>query len=99
MVSSVSLQATHLVVYAHIKLSPLITNVVTDNFATGFKGNMGNKGAVKVKFKLAETSLCFITIHCHSGQEGVVQRNQDIHNTLEKFVNPKHKPSKNQIMP
>ena len=69
MVTSVSLQATHLVVFAHIKLSPLISNVVTDNVATGMKGSMGNKGAVKASFKLAETSMLFICAHCHSDQD------------------------------
>ena len=67
MVSSVSLQATHLVVYAHIKLSPLITDVTTDSLATGLKGSMGNKGSVKMNFKLAETTMTFINSHLHSG--------------------------------
>ena len=45
-VSSVCLQATHLVIFAHKKLSPLISEVETDFIATGFKNMMGNKGAV-----------------------------------------------------
>ena len=67
MVSSVSLQATHLVVFAHLKLGPLISSVSTDSVATGLKGNMGNKGSVKVSFKLAETSITVINSHLHSG--------------------------------
>ena len=67
MVTSQSLQATHIAVFAHIKLTPLITNVVTDNVPTGLKGSMGNKGAVKVHFKLAETAMTFINSHLHSG--------------------------------
>ena len=88
MVSSVSLQATHLVIYAHIRMIPLITEVKTDNVATGLKGNMGNKGAVKVSFKLAETAISFITAHCASGQDKVAQRNANIKTIVEKFVNP-----------
>ena len=72
MVSSVSLQATHLVAYSHIRLTPLISSVMTDSIATGLKGSMGNKGAVKLHFKLAETAMTFINCHLHSGQDSVV---------------------------
>ena len=71
MVSSVSLQATHLVVFAHLRLAPLISAVTTDSVATGLKGSMGNKGSVKVSFKLAETSITCINSHLHSGQDEV----------------------------
>jgi len=69
MLHSVSLQANYLVVFAHIRLHPLVTAVESDNIATGFKNMVGNKGAVKISFKLAETSLCFINAHFHSGQD------------------------------
>ena len=88
MVSSVSLQATHLVVFAHLKLGPLISSVSTDSVATGLKGSMGNKGSVKVSFKLAETSFTVINSHLHSGQDEVVQRNKDIKLILKKFIEP-----------
>ena len=88
MVSSVSLQATHLVVFAHLKLGPLISSVSTDSVATGLKGSMGNKGSVKVSFKLAETSITVINSHLHSGQDEVVQRNKDIKQILKKFIEP-----------
>jgi len=68
MISSVSLQATHLVVFAHITLIPLISEVSHDDIATGFKSMMGNKGAVTVRFKLGHTSLRIINAHFHSGQ-------------------------------
>ena len=48
LVSSVSLQATHLVVFAHIRLSELITQVESSSVATGFGDLVGNKGATKV---------------------------------------------------
>ena len=67
MISSVSLQATHLVVFAHIALIPLITEVSYGDFATGFKKMMGNKGAVSVRFKVGQTSIRVINAHFHSG--------------------------------
>jgi hypothetical protein len=53
MISSVSLQATHLVVFAHIQMIPLISQISHDDYATGFKNTMGNKGGVTIRFKLA----------------------------------------------
>jgi phosphatidylinositol-bisphosphatase/inositol-1,4,5-trisphosphate 5-phosphatase len=50
MISSVSLQATHLVVFAHMAIIPLITDVSIADYATGFKNMMGNKGAVTIRF-------------------------------------------------
>jgi endonuclease/exonuclease/phosphatase family metal-dependent hydrolase len=47
---------------------------------------MGNKGAVKISFNLAETKLCFINAHLHSGQSEVKQRNKDINTILNKFL-------------
>ena len=43
MITSVSLQATHLVIFINKRLSPLVSNVETDFIATGFKNMMGNK--------------------------------------------------------
>jgi hypothetical protein len=48
LVHSVSLQATHLVVFASIKIAHLIWDVSSKELALGFKGTMGNKGAVSV---------------------------------------------------
>ena len=67
MISSVSLQATHLVVFAHINLIPLITEVTHDDYATGFNKMMGNKGSVTVGFTLGTTSIRVINSHFHSG--------------------------------
>ena len=67
MVGSVSLQATHLVVFAHVKLIPLINKVQTDTVATGWGSMMGNKGAVKVEFSIAGKKLVFVNAHLHSG--------------------------------
>ena len=74
--------------FAHLKLGPLISSVSTDSVATGLKGSMGNKGSVKVSFKLAETSFTVINSHLHSGQDEVVQRNKDIKQILKKFIEP-----------
>ena len=67
MVGSVSLQATHLCVFAHVRLIPLITKVSSDTVATGWGSMMGNKGAVKLEFTIAGKRFVFISAHMHSG--------------------------------
>jgi hypothetical protein len=67
MVHSVALQATHLVVFASLKLSSILTDVKSADLALGFNNSLGNKGACKIAFKLGNTSLCFLTAHLHSG--------------------------------
>jgi len=67
MVSSVSLQATHLVVFINVRLCPLVQKIETDTIATGWQNMMGNKGAVKVSFNLAGQKFVFINSHLHSG--------------------------------
>jgi hypothetical protein len=99
MVSSVSLQATHLVIFAHIRMIPLISEVKDDFLATGFKKMMGNKGAVTIQFKLAQTKIRVINSHFHSGQDKCEVRNQDFNTIFTKFCVPKVSKTKNQVLP
>ena len=78
MISSVSLTATHLVIFVSKRLSPLISNIQVDTLATGFKNKLGNKGAVMIKFNLVDKEMMFINCHLHSGLDGVGKRNSDI---------------------
>lgn len=85
MISSVSLQATHLVVFAHIQIIPLISQISYDDYATGFQNTLGNKGGVTIRFKLAQTSIRVITSHFHSGQHNLAARNRDINEIFQAF--------------
>ncbi len=67
LVHSVSLQATHMVIFASFSLAALIEDVETQILPLGFNNTMGNKGALKIAFKLAKTRICFINCHLHSG--------------------------------
>jgi len=60
------------------KLSPLVSEIEVDTIATGLKNMVGNKGAVKIKFRLVEKTLTFINCHLHSGLDGVAKRNKDV---------------------
>ena len=77
MIGSVCLQATHLVIFASNRISPLISEVETSHVATGFKGKVGNKGAVKINFNLVDQKIIVINAHMHSGMESVAKRNHD----------------------
>ena len=99
MVGSVSLKATHLVVFMHVRLFPLLTNVTTDTIATGWKNMMGNKGAVKIEFTLARKHFLFINCHLHSGQNGVQKRNNDVDQIVQTFITGGNRSRKNQVVP
>lgn len=99
MISSVSLQATHLVVFAHIQMIPLISQISHDDYATGFKNTMGNKGGVTIRFKLAKTSIRVITGHFHSGQHNLAARNRDMNEIFQAFCTNQSRGQRNQVVP
>lgn len=70
LVHSLSLQATHLVVFASVRLADLITDVRSKEVAMGFAGLVGNKGACSVSMTVGATKLCLVSCHFHSGQGG-----------------------------
>lgn len=67
MVHSLSLQATHLVVFANIKLASIISGVTSKDVILGFGGYMGNKGACSISMSIGTTRVNFISCHLHSG--------------------------------
>lgn len=91
MVSSVTLQATHLVVFAAISLVPLIKDVSNDLIATGINNMMGNKGAVTVKFRVGWTKFQVVNAHFNSGQHEVDRRNEDFKRAYNHLCADKHK--------
>ena len=56
----------------------MISKVSADTIATGWNNMMGNKGAVKLQFTIAEKRFMIICAHLHSGQDGVGKRNDDM---------------------
>lgn len=68
MISSHSLGGTHLAVFAHLSITPIISNVESECIATGIQNAVGNKGAVGIRFSIGKTRLLFISSHLASGQ-------------------------------
>ncbi|EFC42384.1 phosphatidylinositol polyphosphate 5-phosphatase [Naegleria gruberi] len=56
----------------------------------GIMGMMGNKGGVGVRFKLFDSTFCFITAHLAPHMGAVERRNQNFHDIVKKtdFGNP-----------
>ena len=67
LVHSVSLQATHLVIFASLRIAHLIRDVKSKEISLGFNGQLGNKGACSVSMTVGVTRLCFLSCHLASG--------------------------------
>lgn len=48
---------------------PRIKNVQTSKVKTAFKGKVGNKGSVMIRFDLDDTSIVMANCHLESGQK------------------------------
>jgi hypothetical protein len=68
MISGYSLGATHLAVFVHISLTPIISNVKSDCLATGIQNVVGIKGSICISFNLGKSSLAFVSCHLAAGQ-------------------------------
>ncbi|ESN96739.1 hypothetical protein HELRODRAFT_67935, partial [Helobdella robusta] len=77
LVRCVRLVAIMLVVYVRDSVERHLRDICFESVGTGFFGTMGNKGGVAVRFKLRETSVCFINSHLAAHTEECERRNQD----------------------
>jgi hypothetical protein len=62
-------------------------------------GTMGNKGGVGFRFKLYETTFCFITAHLHPHMSKVEKRNKNFHeivNTIDFGSKKSKKPDQHE---
>jgi len=69
------------------KLKSHVHNIEVDRIKTGFGGNVGNKGAVCIRFDIYDTSICAINAHLESGKSKVeIRNNQFIEIFKKAFV-------------
>eukprot|EP00607_Mallomonas_marina_P001746 CAMPEP_0182437942 /NCGR_PEP_ID=MMETSP1167-20130531/85388_1 /TAXON_ID=2988 /ORGANISM="Mallomonas Sp, Strain CCMP3275" /LENGTH=662 /DNA_ID=CAMNT_0024631047 /DNA_START=398 /DNA_END=2386 /DNA_ORIENTATION=- len=73
-----TLQAIHLVVYAHRALVPFISEVSSGAIATGLANTLGNKGGVAISMKIGHTRLIVLNAHLAAHQNGVAERNHQM---------------------
>jgi phosphatidylinositol-bisphosphatase len=85
-----------LVVYVKKAHATKITQEKDDIVMTGaLGGKMGNKGGVGYRFKLFQTTFCFISAHLFPHMKGVEKRNHNFHEICKRIdfgVNGKARP-------
>jgi phosphatidylinositol-bisphosphatase len=64
------------------ELLPVVKEVQTSRTGVGVMG-MGNKGAVAVRFRISDSSFCFVNSHLAAEMMNVGRRNQDFHDILQ----------------
>jgi phosphatidylinositol-bisphosphatase len=71
-----------LVVFVRKAVLPYFTEMTISTVATGALGSVGNKGAVGIRFRVHQTSICILTCHLAAGQKNTTKRNEDISTIL-----------------
>lgn len=61
------------------KYRPFITGLQEATAAVGLFGVGGNKGGAAMRFRLFDTTFCFVCAHLAAHQNAVTQRNNDYH--------------------
>lgn len=61
------------------KYRPFITGLQEATAAVGLFGVGGNKGGTALRFRLFDTTFCFVCAHLAAHQNAVAQRNNDYH--------------------
>ncbi|KAL9643410.1 hypothetical protein ABK040_010025 [Willaertia magna] len=72
-------------VFVNDKIYKYITNINIESLALGAMNVMGNKGGIGIRFKLFNSSICFVTSHLAPHMGAITKRNQnyfDIYNNL-----------------
>ena len=79
-----------LVVYIKVDLHDHVQEVETRDVGTGIMGMMGNKGGVAVRFRLFNTTVCFVNSHLAAHLEEVERRNQDYRDIMARLTFPQN---------
>lgn len=74
---SKQLVAMVLIVYARRTIIPHIKEIYSDAQGTGILGVMGNKGGVSIRFKVFDSTICFVNSHLAAHDNAVIRRNLD----------------------
>lgn len=71
-------------VFIKRKYKPWLRDVQDATAAVGVMGVMGNKGGAAIRFKLFDSSFCFICAHLAAHRGAVAQRNSDFQSIMAK---------------
>lgn len=71
-------------VFARSDLVPFIRGIRGATTPVGIMGVMGNKGAVAIRFRIYNTTVCLVCSHLSANRDNVIGRNNDVRNINEK---------------
>lgn len=71
-------------VFVKSTLLPFVSDARSATVGIGLMGVMGNKGAVTARFKVHDSSLCFVCCHLRAHREEVAGRNLDVKTISER---------------
>eukprot|EP01083_Nonionella_stella_P014314 40230_1 len=63
-----------------------IQGLLAEESATGMGGVVGNKGGCGIRFRVQNTSICFVCCHLEAHKEEVEERNEDYHEILKELT-------------
>eukprot|EP01031_Cornospumella_fuschlensis_P021610 gene21610-26476_t len=86
-----------LLVFSTRELESCISQVQVSTLARGVGGVLGNKGAVYVRMKILDSTMCIVNAHFTAHRENVHRRNEDYFAilTYPAFTNELHLQTKN----
>jgi len=87
-----TLQAIHIIAFAHESIWHLCNNFTSTSVATGLGNFMGNKGAVAISFNVAKTRFAFVNAHLAAHQNATKQRNAEFQR-INREAPPRIKPN------
>mmetsp|Transcript_24339 Transcript_24339/g.35686 ORF Transcript_24339/g.35686 Transcript_24339/m.35686 type:complete len:505 (+) Transcript_24339:266-1780(+) len=73
-----TLQATHIMVFVHAAIMPMVSEVSSAAVACGVANKLGNKGGVAVSMKIADSRFVIVNAHLAAHQNDVDERNAQI---------------------
>ncbi len=74
-----------LTVYVKEKLSTKVRDIKYESLGLGAMGTMGNKGGIGIRFRIFQTTFCFITSHFVPHMGGTPKRNQNFADILSQL--------------
>ena len=78
-----TLQAIHLMVFAHKGIAHLCSAVTSGAVPTGIGNTLGNKGGVAISFLVGNTKVALVNVHLAAHQNAVKRRNVEFNKLHE----------------
>ena len=77
-ICSHTLQAIHIMAFAHKAIMPIISEVVSGAVATGMGNTLGNKGGAAISLKIGKTRIVSLNCHLSAHHNQVKERNEQM---------------------